>query len=217
MFLKHYCLLYKLFMGQCTQINTLIITGDFCHSWRGNDKISSLNSCMRVTHLSHVWLFATPWTVACQSPLSMGIFQARIQQWISMPSFRGFSQPRDQTLVSRIAARFFTVWATREAHNGILLSYKKEWNNAICSNMDGPGDDHIKWSNSDREKQISYDIAYMQNLKKKLKKWYKWTYLQNINKLTNIETRDQIYGYPGELCREGEIESLGLTCTYCSI
>ena len=33
--------------------------------------------------------------------------------------------------------------------------------------MDGPGDDHIKWSNSDREKQISYDIAYMQNLKKK--------------------------------------------------
>ena len=83
--------------------------------------------------------------------------------------------------------------------------------------MDGPGDDHIKWSNSDREKQISYDIAYMQNLKKKLKKWYKWTYLQNRNKLTNIETRDQIYGYPGELCREGEIESLGLTCTYCSI
>ena len=63
--------------------------------------------------------------------------------------------------------------------------------------MDGPGDDHIKWSNSDREKQISYDIAYMQNLKKKLKKWYKWTYLQNINKLTNIETRDQIYGYQG--------------------
>lgn len=47
-------LLYKLFMGQCTQINTLIITGDLCHSWRGNDKISSLNQCMRVTHLSHI-------------------------------------------------------------------------------------------------------------------------------------------------------------------
>ena len=26
-------------------------------------------------------------------------------------------------------------------YNGILLSHKKEWNNAICSNMDGPGDD----------------------------------------------------------------------------
>ena len=31
-------------------------------------------------------------------------------------------------------------------YNGILLSRKKEWNNAICSNMDGPRDYRIKWS-----------------------------------------------------------------------
>ena len=37
-------------------------------------------------------------------------------------------------------------------------------NNAICSNMDGPRDFHTKWSKSDRERQISYDIAYMGNL-----------------------------------------------------
>ena len=67
-------------------------------------------------------------------------------------------------------------------YNGILLSHKKEWNNAICSNMDGPGDYHTKWSKSDRERQVSYDIAYMQNLKK----WYKWTYLQNRNRLTDL-------------------------------
>ena len=42
--------------------------------------------------------------------------------------------------------------------NGILLSHKKEWNNAICSNMDGPRDYHTKWSKSDRERQILYDI-----------------------------------------------------------
>ena len=29
-------------------------------------------------------------------------------------------------------------------YNGILLSHKKEGNNAICSNMDGPRDDHAK-------------------------------------------------------------------------
>ena len=40
-------------------------------------------------------------------------------------------------------------------YNGILLSHKKEWNNAICSNMDGPGDYHTKWSKSDGERQIS--------------------------------------------------------------
>ena len=31
--------------------------------------------------------------------------------------------------------------------------------------MDGLGDDHTKWSKPDRERQISYDITYMQNLK----------------------------------------------------
>ena len=50
-------------------------------------------------------------------------------------------------------------------YNGILLSNKKEWNNAICSNMDGPGDYHTKWSKSERERQIPYNITYMWNLK----------------------------------------------------
>ena len=42
---------------------------------------------------------------------------------------------------------------------------KKEWNNVICSNMDGPRDDYNKWSKSERERQIPYDITYMWNLK----------------------------------------------------
>ena len=37
----------------------------------------------------------------------------------------------------------------------------------------------------DRERQISYDITYMWNLKK----WYKRTYLQNRNRLTDIEKK----------------------------
>ena len=40
-------------------------------------------------------------------------------------------------------------------YNG-MLAIKKEWNNAICSNMDGPRDYHTKWSKSDRERQISW-------------------------------------------------------------
>ena len=50
-------------------------------------------------------------------------------------------------------------------YNGILLSHKKERNKAICSNMDGPRDYHTKWSKSDRERQIPYDITNMWNLK----------------------------------------------------
>ena len=50
-------------------------------------------------------------------------------------------------------------------YNGILLSHKKEWNNAICSNMDGLRDYHNKQSKSVRERQIPYDMSYMWNLK----------------------------------------------------
>ena len=49
----------------------------------------------------------------------------------------------------------------------ILFSNKKEWINAIYSDMDGPRDHHTEWSKSDRERQTSYDIAYTWNLKKK--------------------------------------------------
>jgi len=44
-----------------------------------------------VKSLSHVWLFATPWTVACQAPSSVhGIFQARILEWITISFSRAF-------------------------------------------------------------------------------------------------------------------------------
>ena len=65
-------------------------------------------------------------------------------------------------------------------------AFKNERNIGICSNMDGPGDYHTKWSKSDWERQISYDITYMWNL---TKKWYKWTFLQNRNRLTDIENK----------------------------
>ena len=44
-----------------------------------------------------------------------GILQARILEWVAIPFFRGLSWPRDWILVSCIAGRFFTIWATREA------------------------------------------------------------------------------------------------------
>ena len=55
----------------------------------------------------------------------------------------------------------------------------------MCSNMDGPRDYHTKWSQSDRERQISYDISYMWNIKK----YHKWTYLQNRNRVTDVENK----------------------------
>ena len=102
---------------------------------------------MRITcvlsHFSRVWLCASLWTL-CSPPGSSvhRILQARILEWVVMPSSRGSSQPQgsnrqsfmspalvsgffttsttwkapgDWTRISCIAGRFFTAWATREA------------------------------------------------------------------------------------------------------
>ena len=52
-----------------------------------------------------------------------------------------------------------------QIYNRIVKAIKKEWNNSICSNMDGPRDYHIMWSESERKWQIPYDITYVCNLK----------------------------------------------------
>ena len=46
-----------------------------------------------------------------------GILQARILELVVILFSRGSSQPRDQTRVSHIASRLFTIWTTREAPN----------------------------------------------------------------------------------------------------
>ena len=69
-------------------------------------------------------------------------------------------------------------------HNEMLISHEIEWNNAICSNMDGPRDCHTEWTKSDTERQISY-IAYMWNLKKMVQ----MNYLQNRNRVTDVENK----------------------------
>ena len=73
------------------------------------------------------------------SPLSMGILQARILEWIAIPFSRGSSQLRDWTQVSHIASRSFAVWATREAQEywGAYSfsrgpSWPRNWTGVFC-------------------------------------------------------------------------------------
>ena len=50
-------------------------------------------------------------------------------------------------------------------YNGILLSHKKEWNNAICNDMDGPRDCHSDWNKSDTKTNIIWYHLYVQSKK----------------------------------------------------
>ena len=52
--------------------------------------------------------------------------------------------------------------------------------------MDGPRDCYTEGSESDTERQVLYYIAYVWNRKKK---GYKWTYLQNRNRVTDVKIK----------------------------
>ena len=74
--------------------------------------------------------FASPWTVAFQDPPSLGFFQARILDWIAMPSSRGCFQSREQTGFSHISCTGrWTVyhWATWKASTLILSPAPSSW------------------------------------------------------------------------------------------
>ena len=47
------------------------------------------------------------------------------------------------------------------------FAIKKELNNAICSNMNGPRDYHTKWNKSDRKINTTWYHLYVESKKKK--------------------------------------------------
>ena len=66
------------------------------------------------------------------------ILQARILEWVAIPFSRGSSWPRDRTHFSCIGGRFYTFWATREAHSPgwlVLFFYLQpltSWAPTVC-------------------------------------------------------------------------------------
>ena len=94
----------------CPPLFAVSLGGEcLCPSLKWNKSIDLLRRVCCVSLFSHVRLFGIPWTVAHQAPLSMGILQARILEWVAYPSSRGSSQPRDRTQVSHIPGGFFTI------------------------------------------------------------------------------------------------------------
>ena len=69
-------------------------------------------------------LCLTPWDpMGCSLPGSSvhRILQARILEWVAISFSRGSSQSKNRTPVSCIAGRFFTIRATKEALNCIIV------------------------------------------------------------------------------------------------
>ena len=58
----------------------------------------------KVKSLSHVRLFATPRTAACQATPSMGFFQAGVLEWVAISFFKGSSSDQLASLITRTTA-----------------------------------------------------------------------------------------------------------------
>ena len=76
------------------------------------------------TYVSHSVVSDSLQPMDCSPPGSSvhGILQARILEWVAISfSSRSF-QPRDQTKVSCIAGRFFTIWATSKTYLYVYIN-----------------------------------------------------------------------------------------------
>ena len=72
--------------------------------------------------LSHVRLFATPWTVARQAPLSIELSRQEYWSGLPFPSPGDLSNPGiEPSSLELHTNSFFTVWATREAQDTWML------------------------------------------------------------------------------------------------
>ena len=61
-----------------------------------------------LSYFSCVWLFANPWTVACQAPLSMGFSRQEYWSGLSCPPPGDLPDPRIKSASPALIGRFFT-------------------------------------------------------------------------------------------------------------
>ena len=76
--------------------------------------VMSIQTCDMVLVFQSCLTLCSPMDRSLPGSSVLGVLQARILEWVAVPSSRGSSSPRDLTWVSRIAGRFSTVRATRE-------------------------------------------------------------------------------------------------------
>ena len=86
--MNYSCSYFEIFLDIC-----FFLSSQKCHlAW-------FLLLCAAFSHSGVSNSLQPQWAVAHQGPLSMGILQTRILEWVAMPSSRGSSQPRDRTSV----------------------------------------------------------------------------------------------------------------------
>ena len=108
----------------------------------GGSKSASARVCV-LSHVSCVWL-CVPMDYSPPSSSVFGILQARILEWVAMPSSRRSSRLRDWTCVSvspSLTGRFFTANTTRGAQACLCSHLFLHWNQLVHPTHTGK----VKW------------------------------------------------------------------------
>ena len=131
----------------------------------------------------------TLWDPIDGSPLGSSvprILQARIVKWVAISFSNAWKWTVKVKSLSR-ALLLATPWTgAYQAPPPMVFSRQEYWSGVPLPSPWMDLDIVILMKKSDRERQILYDIAHMWILKKKR---YKWTYLQNINRITDIKNK----------------------------
>ena len=147
----------------------------------------------------------------CSPPGSSvyGILQARILEWVSTPSSRGSSRPRDRTCVSWVSCirdRFFTHWATWESPMECYSAIKRNTFESVLR----------RWM--DLEPIIQSEVSQKETDKYRvlthiwdLERWYWRSYMQGSKGNTDVRKRrlDSVGEGEGGMIWQNAIE----TCT----
>ena len=120
-------------------------------------------------HCTVVWtFFVCMWVLLAQSCPSLcnsmdcspsgssvhGILQARILEWVAMPSSKGLNPGLLDLLHWQGGSWPLYTHMT-------FFRYKKEGNSIICDIMDEPGRHHAMWNKPNRKTQTLHSLAYI--------------------------------------------------------
>ena len=122
------------------------------HLWY-NLSIAYIKHCVKTLKVKFKWVRACQVAsfvslchpMDCSPPGSSvhGILQASILEGVDMPFSRGSSWPRYQTQVSRIAGRFFTVWARWCSSEEFACQLRRHWFNPGSGRSSGVGNGNL--------------------------------------------------------------------------
>ena len=82
---------------------------------------------LQAQSLSRVWLFATPWTVAHQAPLSIAFFRQEYWSGLSYPPSGDLSTLGIEAACPTLAGRFFTTEPPGKSHGQRSLVGYSQW------------------------------------------------------------------------------------------